>query len=125
DRPALLKPGVPGDPHARELRHLFPPQPRRTPPHAGRQAHVSRRQPGPPAAQELGQFGPPARYRRRHSPMLSDSGRPCQVLLVPGSVGSPHWYRGAARVAAMTTVQTTPAVTRTAAPAKPRTGAML
>src|SRR5262249_53229217 len=61
DRPALLEPGIPGDPDPGELCDLLPSQPGGAAAHARRQADVVRGQPGPPAAQEVRQLDPPGR----------------------------------------------------------------
>jgi len=52
DLPALLEPGVPRDADPGELGHLFPPQARRPPAEAGRQAHILGGDPLSAAAQE-------------------------------------------------------------------------
>ena len=57
DIPALLQPGVPGQPHPSERGHLLSSKARRTAPDARRQANLLRRNAFTAAAQEVGKLG--------------------------------------------------------------------
>src|SRR4029453_3452615 len=125
DRPALLEPGVPGHPDAGELRNLLAAQPRGAPAQARRQAHAGGAGAGAAGPQERGQLRAPAAAgcavavaaggRRSHGRLVDGRhvlsvqrrSRWCQVLPIPGSLGSWYPFGGRRTLRGMTTATTT------------------
>ena len=123
DRAALLEPGVPGHPHAGQLRHLLTAQPGRPAPVPAGQPGVLRRDPLAPAAQERRQLMTPLSL----SPLASGPpSRRLPSLVAPPSLLSPVtaaalWLAGDAAPVRLSHAPPSPSARRLH-PACPRRG---